>query len=194
MRNAREFSRKRLQRNNRIFSDLMPRQSCGTVGCATDKKLIKRYPCNRSWRFPLTSASSIPNSIGGSNAMALTVVLAVGWNPWLLAAHDSAWRAAGYIAVPTSSIAEAFHHFKGGDFDLVLLGSGISHQEREILTRQIRETGAKAPVIDTGDLPDDFDSLKDAVSLVTANRIPVSPVRFAPTKKSATRLATLTAH
>jgi DNA-binding NtrC family response regulator len=120
--------------------------------------------------------------------MAITVVLAVGWDTWLLAAQNSAWREAGYIAVSTSSITEAFQHFKGGDFDLVLLGSAISRQERETLTRQIRETGAKAPVIDTADLPDNFKSLKDAVSRVTANPIPVSAVKLPP-KKTFGRLA-----
>lgn len=124
--------------------------------------------------------------------MGITVVLAVGWDPWLLAAQNSAWRAAGYIAVSASSIVEAFQHFKGGDFDLVLLGSAISRQERQILTRQIRETGAKAPVIDAAVLPDDFKSLKDAVSSVTANPISVAPAKFAPEKRIADRFASVT--
>ena len=126
--------------------------------------------------------------------MGITVVLAVGWDPWLLAAQNSAWRAAGYIAVSASSIAEALQHFKGGDFDLVLLGSAISRQEQEILTRQIRETGARAPVIDTASLPADFKSLKDAVSRVTAKPIPVSPAKFVPEKKVVDRFASVAIH
>src|ERR1700687_6309896 len=108
--------------------------------------------------------------------MSITVVLTVGWDPWLLAAQNSAWRAAGYIAVSAATISEAFRHFKAGDFDLVLLGKSVSREERKRLTRQIRDTGAWAPVVDTANLPDDFASLERAVDQVAAKPVSVSSV------------------
>jgi DNA-binding NtrC family response regulator len=109
--------------------------------------------------------------------MAITVVLTVGWDPWILAAQSTAWRAAGYIAVSASSIVEAIRHFKAGDFDVVLLGKAMSRHERESLTRQIRGTGASAPVIDTTDLPDDFESLEKAVGQIASRSIPDLPAK-----------------
>jgi hypothetical protein len=115
--------------------------------------------------------------------MAITVVLAVGWDPWLLAAQNSSWRAAGYFTVSASSISEAFRQFETGDFDLVLLGSAISRAKQKSLTRQIRETGARAPVIDAADFPDDVALFKKAVSKIAANPRSVSSTKLPETQE-----------
>jgi DNA-binding response OmpR family regulator len=121
--------------------------------------------------------------------MAITVVLAVGWDPWLLAAQDSAWRAAGYIAVSVSSISEAFRHFKAGDFDLVVLGNSISREERQRLTRQIRDTGAKAPVIDISDVPIDLASVEKVVGETTLKPMLISSAKWPQKQEGSQRLA-----
>ena len=79
--------------------------------------------------------------------MAVTVVLAVGLDPWMLMAQDSVWRSAGYIVIPAPSVREAIDHFRAGDFDLVLLGQSISVDDQERLTSLIRASSAYTPVV-----------------------------------------------
>ena len=79
--------------------------------------------------------------------MSVTVVLAVGLDPWMLMAQDSLWRSEGYIVIPAQSVRDAIDHFKAGDFDLVLLGESISLNNQERLTSLIRASGAYTPVV-----------------------------------------------
>jgi DNA-binding response OmpR family regulator len=79
--------------------------------------------------------------------MAVTVVLAVRLDPWMLMALDSGWRSEGYIVIPVNSIQDAIDHFKSGDFDLVLLGSSITTENKERLTFLIRTSGSATPVV-----------------------------------------------
>jgi DNA-binding NtrC family response regulator len=79
--------------------------------------------------------------------MAVTVVLAVGLDPWMLMAQDSAWRSEGYIVIPVHSIRDAIDHFKAGDFDLVLLGHSMTIESQERLTYLIRASGSRTPVV-----------------------------------------------
>lgn len=93
--------------------------------------------------------------------MPITVVLAVGLDPWLLASHNSTWRSAGYIVVPSDSIKEAMDHFKSGDFDLVLLGSLISAENKERLTSLIRASSSRTPVICVANNSSGIDPIRD---------------------------------
>ena len=78
--------------------------------------------------------------------MPVTVVLAVGLDPWLLSSQNRIWRSVGYFVVPADSIAEAIQLFNDGDFDLVVLGDSISVENRERLTSMIRAFGSQTPV------------------------------------------------
>jgi DNA-binding response OmpR family regulator len=81
------------------------------------------------------------------DVMTVTVVLAVGFDPWMLMALDSGWRSEGYIVIPVYSIQDAMDHFKSGDFDLVLLGSYMTTENKERLTFLIRTSGSATPVV-----------------------------------------------
>jgi DNA-binding response OmpR family regulator len=94
--------------------------------------------------------------------MHLTVVLAVGLEPSLIATQSRAWKSAGYIVESAGSIRAAIGHFRDGDFDLVLLGNSISVENRERLTFLIRATGAQTPVILMKNRSTDLDSFADA--------------------------------
>ena len=94
--------------------------------------------------------------------MLLTVVLAVGLEPSLLATQSTEWKSAGYIVQSAGSLREAIGHFRDGDFDLVLLGNSISVENRERLTFLIRASGAQTPVVLMESRSADFDSLADA--------------------------------
>jgi len=94
--------------------------------------------------------------------MHLTVVLAVGLEPSLMAAQSRAWKSAGYIVQSAGSIREAIGHFRDGDFDLVLLGNSLSVENRERLTFLIRASGAQTPVVFMDNRSADLDSLADA--------------------------------
>jgi hypothetical protein len=78
--------------------------------------------------------------------MAVTVVLAVGLDSWLLATENRTWRSAGCFVVSAESIAEAIRLFNDGDFDLVVVGDCISVEKRERLTSMIRTLGSQTPV------------------------------------------------
>ena len=92
----------------------------------------------------------------------LTVVLAVGLEPSLLATQSTEWKSAGYIVQSAGSIREAINHFRDGDFDLVLLGNSISPENKERLTLLIRTSGAQTPVVLMENRSAAFDSLADA--------------------------------
>ena len=94
--------------------------------------------------------------------MHLTVVLAVGAEPSLLAIQSTEWKAAGYIIQFAGSIKDAINHFRAGDFDLVLLGNSISPENKERLTFLIRASGAQTPVVFMDNRSADLDSLADA--------------------------------
>ena len=94
--------------------------------------------------------------------MHLTVVLAVGLEPSLMAAQIRAWKSAGHIVPSAGSIREAIGHFRDGDFDLVLLGNSLSVENRERLTFLIRASGAQTPVVFMDNRSADLDSLADA--------------------------------
>jgi DNA-binding NtrC family response regulator len=79
--------------------------------------------------------------------MFLTVILAVGLDPWQLTTQGPRWKSEGYISIAVTSIREAIKHFKAGDFDLVLLGQSISPEDKERLTYLIRTSGAQTPVV-----------------------------------------------
>ena len=94
--------------------------------------------------------------------MAVTVVLAVELDPWMLMAQDSLWRSEGYIVIPTQTVRDAIDHFKAGDFDLVLLGHSISLENKERLTSLIRASGSNTPVASFASSPEDRHTFADA--------------------------------
>jgi hypothetical protein len=69
----------------------------------------------------------------------------------------------------------------------------VSRAEQEVLTRQIRETGAKAPVVDAADLPDDFVSFEKAVGKIAANPISVSSAKLPKKQERTDRFVVLSA-
>jgi len=79
--------------------------------------------------------------------MPVTVVLAVGLDPWLLSAQSTVWKSEGFIVVPVSSIKAAIDHFWAGDFDLVLLSHSFPVETRERLTFLIKASGSSTPVV-----------------------------------------------
>jgi CheY-like chemotaxis protein len=93
--------------------------------------------------------------------MSVTVVLAVGLDSWRLTAQNSALRSAGYIVISANSIPDAIHHFKAGDFDLVLLDHSISVESKERLTFLIRASGSRTPVVSMVSSSGNFDSFGD---------------------------------
>jgi hypothetical protein len=94
--------------------------------------------------------------------VSLTVVLAVGLDPRLLATHTRVWRTEGYFVESAHSVGEAFDLFNGGDFDLVVLGDSISVDSREKLTCLIRASGSQTPVAFIGNSSRDSDWFADS--------------------------------
>jgi len=103
--------------------------------------------------------------------MPLTVVLAVGLDPWLLATHTRAWRSAGYFVVSAYSIGEAIDLFKDGDFDLVVLGKSISNDNRDRLISLIRASGSQTPVAFIGNSSRDSDGFADSTLRSDSNTL-----------------------
>jgi len=95
--------------------------------------------------------------------MPITVVLAVGLDPWQLAAQTSHLKSAGFFFIPAGSIPEAVNHFKSGDFDIVLLGHSMSIEDKERLVFLIRRSGSRTPVVCIGTSPSDCESFADAM-------------------------------
>jgi DNA-binding response OmpR family regulator len=96
--------------------------------------------------------------------MPVTVVLAVGLDPWLLSTHSALWKSHGYVVISVATAREAIEHFKAGDFDLVLLGESITAENRQRLTHLIRAHGSRTPVIGFNDVSADRDAPVEAVS------------------------------
>jgi CheY-like chemotaxis protein len=94
--------------------------------------------------------------------LSLKVVLAVGVDSWLLAAHSAAWRPAGIIVLSAVTMREAFDHFRAGDFDLVLLGHSLPVESKERLTLLIRSSGDRTPVVSIANSSGDCDWFADA--------------------------------
>jgi DNA-binding response OmpR family regulator len=94
--------------------------------------------------------------------MAVTVVLAVEVDPWMLMAQEPAWRSEGYIVIHAHSIREAIGHFNAGDFDLVLLGHSMTIENKERLTYLIRASGSSTPVVCISSSNDVRDTFADA--------------------------------
>jgi hypothetical protein len=103
--------------------------------------------------------------------MPITVVLAVGLDPWLLATQTRVWRAAGYFVVSADSIGEAVDLFNDGDFDLVVLGDSVSIENRETITSLIRASGSRTPVVPIGNTLSNADSFADSTTKDDSNSL-----------------------
>jgi hypothetical protein len=97
--------------------------------------------------------------------MHMTLVLAVGLDPWLLVTHTRVWRSAGYFVVSADSIGEAIDLFNDGDFDLVVLGPSISIENRETLTSLIRASCSRTPVVLIGNSSRDSDCFAESTQM-----------------------------
>lgn len=78
--------------------------------------------------------------------MALVLILAVGQEPTVLSTRCSVLRTAGYIALPTFTVAAAIDLFQSANFDLVLLCHSVPLQDRDHIIQAIRSTGSHAPI------------------------------------------------
>lgn len=103
--------------------------------------------------------------------MPITVVLAVGLDPWLLATQTRVWRAAGYFVVSADSIGEAVDLFNDGDFDLVVLGDSVSIENRETITSLIRASGSRTPVVPMGNTSTNSDPFADSTTKDDSNSL-----------------------
>lgn len=91
--------------------------------------------------------------------MPITVVLAIGFDPWLFQIERTVSQSAGYFVTPANSVSEGIERFESGDFDLVLLGPSIPAESRDQLTHMIRASGSRIPVVCMNDATshgDDF--------------------------------------
>jgi CheY-like chemotaxis protein len=79
--------------------------------------------------------------------MSQTLVLSVGSDPTELDTRDLILKSAGYIVVSVMSINEAVHLFQDGDFDLVILCQSLPIRDSERLTRFIRASGSRVPIV-----------------------------------------------
>ncbi|MGA2850238.1 MAG: hypothetical protein ABSE46_14685 [Terracidiphilus sp.] len=94
--------------------------------------------------------------------MPITVVLAVGLDSLEVDMHLATWKSSGLFVIGAATVQEAIGHFKGGDFDLVLLGDSLPFEKKERLTYLIRASGSQVPVVSIGDPSSDPDSYADA--------------------------------
>jgi CheY-like chemotaxis protein len=81
--------------------------------------------------------------------MPLTLVLAVGLDPSLLATRTLVLESAGYTVASASSVKEGVDRLQAGDFDLVILCRSIPAKERERLSCLIRASGSHIPIVST---------------------------------------------
>ena len=91
-----------------------------------------------------------------------TLVLAVGRDSVLLETRSQVLQAAGYTVIPERSLKKAVARFRDGDFDLVLLCHSIPAQDRERLTRLLREHTSRAPIVSVSCSVSALDSFADA--------------------------------
>jgi DNA-binding response OmpR family regulator len=103
--------------------------------------------------------------------MSITVILAVGVDPWLLAAQDAAWRSAGFVVVAAGTVRDAIVHFQASDFDLVLLGHAIPAESKDRLTSLIRASSSLTPVVSIADLHAGGDLVADKTLNSGSNRL-----------------------
>ena len=101
--------------------------------------------------------------------MLLKVVLAVGVDSSMLAAHSVEWGAAGFVVLPVTTMSEAFEHFRTGDFDLVLLGHSLPVESKERLTCLVRSSGSRTPVLAIADASDNCDTFASGTVRNDAN-------------------------
>lgn len=94
--------------------------------------------------------------------MTITVVLAVGLESSLMPTEGRFLESAGYIFIQTWSIREAIELFRGGDFDLVILGHSLPAESREQLACFIRALGSRIPVVCTTESQSERDAFADA--------------------------------
>ena len=87
--------------------------------------------------------------------MPISVVLAIGFDPWLLESQRTAWRSAGCFVTAAKSNRDAMGHLRRGDFDLILLDQRIN---REGMTSLVRACGSLTPVVCITDPPNDADA------------------------------------
>jgi len=75
------------------------------------------------------------------------MILAVGNDSVVLATRTAVLRTAGYLVDTVESASEAIARFHNGDFDLVLICHSVPTGERDWLTRVIRSTGSRTPIL-----------------------------------------------
>jgi DNA-binding response OmpR family regulator len=80
-------------------------------------------------------------------SMPVTIVLAVGFDPWSFEAQRTAWRSAGFFVTAVRSAREALDPFQAGDFDLVLLHHSVPVENSEKLIFLLRAAGSQVPVV-----------------------------------------------
>jgi DNA-binding response OmpR family regulator len=91
-----------------------------------------------------------------------TLVLAIGRDAVLLETRSQVLQAAGYTVIPERSLKKAVARFRDGDFDLVLLCHSIPTQDRERLTRLLREHTSRTPIVSVSCIVSALDSFADA--------------------------------
>lgn len=92
-----------------------------------------------------------------------SLILNVARDPSLRNTRSLLLQSAGYAVQSASSVQEAVHCFRAGDFDLIVLCHSIREEERQSLLALIRSDGSSAPVIyvasDSTPWPDNLSSL-----------------------------------
>jgi DNA-binding response OmpR family regulator len=86
----------------------------------------------------------------------------VGRDRVLLETRGQVLRAAGYIVVSSSYPEQAVSQFRMSDFDIVLLCHSIPPNDRESLSRQIREHTARTSVVSVAAYLGQLDTFSDA--------------------------------
>jgi len=84
--------------------------------------------------------------------MSLTLILAIGTDPWLFESQRTVWQAAGFFVTTVGALDQPTALFRSGDFDIVLLGSSLSDQDLNYITRSIRALGSRVPIIRMSEL------------------------------------------
>jgi DNA-binding response OmpR family regulator len=84
--------------------------------------------------------------------MAITVVLAIGIDPWLFEVQRSVRRSAGFFVTSVGTMDDSVGLFKRSDFDVVLLGNSLPKESLDDITDSIRALGSQVPIIRLSDL------------------------------------------
>lgn len=79
--------------------------------------------------------------------MPVTVVLAIGFDPWFFETQKAAWRSSGHFVTSEGNAGDAIHQFREGDFDAVLLGRALPPRTKEQIISQIRASGSSVPIL-----------------------------------------------